>query len=98
MAGQPVPTWPLCLSAWSTSTSAIIASTMGTARGSTQGSWRPRPSSVVGLPSTSTVSCDRMMVATGLKAARMTMFSPIEMPPWMPPEWFVRVLTRPPWL
>ena len=30
--------WALCRSAWSTSTSAVIASTIGTARGSTQGS------------------------------------------------------------
>ncbi len=44
------PTCPRCRSAWSTSTSAIIASTMGTARGRTQGSWRPLPSSSVGLP------------------------------------------------
>src|SRR4030095_7960475 len=36
-----------CRSAWSTSTSVVIASTIGTARGSTQGSWRPRPGMLV---------------------------------------------------
>ena len=36
-----------CRSAWSTRTSAVIASTIGTARGSTHGSCRPRPLSVV---------------------------------------------------
>ena len=36
-----------CRKAWSTSTNAVIASIIGTARGSTQGSWRPRPLSVV---------------------------------------------------
>ena len=73
-----------------------MASTMGTARGSTHGSCRPRPLSTVGLPSSSTVSWACMMVAGGLKAARRTMFSPLLIPPWMPPERFVLVLMRPP--
>ena len=43
----PVPHCPRCRRKWSASTSAIIASTIGTARGSTQGSWRPRALRVV---------------------------------------------------
>ena len=43
--GYPVTAW--CSSAWSASTSAVIASTIGTARGNTHGSWRPRPLMVV---------------------------------------------------
>ena len=54
-----------------------MASTMGTARGSTHGSCRPRPLSVVLLPSISTVSCSIRMVAVGLKAARMMIGSPL---------------------
>jgi hypothetical protein len=38
------------------------------------------------------------MVAVGLKAARMTTSSPLEMPPWMPPDRLVRVRMRPAWL
>src|SRR5437870_7014114 len=60
----------LCRSAWSTKTSAVMASTMGTARGRTQGSCRPRALMVVFLNSVFTVSCSRMTVATGLKATR----------------------------
>ena len=41
----------------------------------------PRPFSVAGLPSVSTVSCSLRIVAVGLKAARITMFSPFEIPP-----------------
>ncbi len=36
---------------------AAIASTMGTARGNTHGSWRPRAFSVVSIPSMLTVCC-----------------------------------------
>ena len=46
-----------CRSAWSARTRAAIASTIGTARGRTQGSWRPRPFSVVSWPWRSTVRC-----------------------------------------
>ena len=47
---------------------AAIASTMGTARGNTQGSWRPRAFRVVSTPSMFTVCCSMSTVATGLKA------------------------------
>ena len=64
----PIARWR---SQWSASTRQTIASTIGTARGSTQGSWRP-----CGLerrrraPSRSTVCCGRRIVAVGLKATR----------------------------
>ena len=45
---------------WSTSTRHSIASTITTARGSTQASWRPRGLIVAGRPSRSTVSCSRI--------------------------------------
>jgi hypothetical protein len=35
------------------------------------------------------------MVAGGLKATRNTMFSPFDIPPWMPPLLFVAVRMRP---
>lgn len=47
---------------------AAIASTIGTARGNTHGSWRPRAFSVVSIPSMFTVSCSIKTVATGLNA------------------------------
>jgi hypothetical protein len=40
-----------CMSNSSMTTSAAMASTMGTARGTTQGSCRPRAASVPGVPS-----------------------------------------------
>lgn len=51
----------------SMTTSAAIASTMGTARGTTQGSCLPRATSVPGVPSYWAVSCDCEMVAGDLK-------------------------------
>ena len=71
---------------------AAIASTTGTALGSTQGSWRPRAVSVVAFPLMSTVSCSRSRVATGLKATRKQMSCPLEIPPCIPPLWLVAVV------
>ena len=62
-------------------TIAAIASTTGTALGSTHGSCRPRAFKVVFFPETSTVSCSRSRVATGLKATRKQMSCPLDMPP-----------------
>lgn len=84
-----------CCMRWSTSTSAAIASTIGTARGTTQGSWRPRARSSVSCPARLTVRCVCVTVLVGLKAMRRTMFSPLEIPPWIPPLRFVRVRSRP---
>jgi len=50
----------------SMTTSAAIASTMGTARGTTQGSCRPRATSVPGVPLYWAVACDCEMVAGDL--------------------------------
>ena len=49
---------------------AAIASTIGTARGKTQGSCRPRAFRVVSIPLMFTVSCSISTVATGLNATR----------------------------
>ena len=68
---------------------------MGTARGSTQASWRPLPWSSLFSPSLVTVCWLVMIVAVGLKAMRKKMSSPFEMPPWMPPERLLAVRTRP---
>mmetsp|Transcript_29662 Transcript_29662/g.76130 ORF Transcript_29662/g.76130 Transcript_29662/m.76130 type:complete len:206 (+) Transcript_29662:50-667(+) len=84
-----------CCSRWSASTSATMASTIGTARGTTHGSWRPRASSSTSLPSRVTVFCLRAMVEVGLKARRTMMSSPLEMPPWTPPERLDRVRVCP---
>src|SRR5262249_50681353 len=64
------PVTASCKSAWSARTSAVIASTIGTARGSTHGSWRPRPLIVVSSCQMSTVFCSRRIVAVGLNATR----------------------------
>ena len=76
----------------STSTRATIASTIGTALGRTQGSCRPFARMVTSSPSLVTVFCSRPMVEVGLNATLMTMFSPLEMPPWTPPLRLVLVL------
>mmetsp|Transcript_27617 Transcript_27617/g.89218 ORF Transcript_27617/g.89218 Transcript_27617/m.89218 type:complete len:218 (-) Transcript_27617:619-1272(-) len=76
-------------------TRATMLSTMGHALGRTQGSWRPLPRSCVGCPSRVTVSWSWPMVDVGLKATLTTMVSPLEMPPWMPPDRFDLVRVRP---
>ena len=43
---------------------------MGTARGSTQGSWRPFAFSSISSPLVLTVRCEVEIVAVGLKATR----------------------------
>ena len=80
---------------WSARVSSTIASTMGTARGSTHGSWRPLAARVVSSPSLVTVFCSLAIVAVGLNATRVKMFSPLEIPPWMPPDLLLAVLVRP---
>ena len=52
---------------WSMMTRLAIASTMGTARGTTHGSCRPRAASVPGVPSYWAVSCAWEIVAGDLK-------------------------------
>ena len=72
-----------------------MASTMGTALGSTQGSWRPFAASVVASPLALIVCCSLRIVAVGLKATRSTMGSPLLIPPWIPPELLVAVCKLP---
>lgn len=74
---QDRATW----SSWSARTRAAIASTIGTARGTTQGSWRPRATSSTDSPARLTVFCLRAIVDVGLKAIFATMCSPFERPP-----------------
>lgn len=76
-------------------TRAAMASTMGTARGTTHGSCRPRAVRVSPTPARVTVSWGRAMVEVGLKAMRRMMGSPFARPPWMPPLRLVRVRTSP---
>lgn len=54
------------MSSWSMTTMAAMVSTMGTARGTTQGSWRPRAASVPGVPLYCAVCCACEMVAGDL--------------------------------
>jgi hypothetical protein len=72
-----------------------MASTIGTARGTTHGSWRPLPVISAALPSPSIVCWLCIMVATGLKATLNSIGIPLLIPPWMPPEKLVRVPTLP---
>mmetsp|Transcript_6151 Transcript_6151/g.18635 ORF Transcript_6151/g.18635 Transcript_6151/m.18635 type:complete len:250 (-) Transcript_6151:424-1173(-) len=71
---------------------ATMESTIGTALGTTQGSWRPLKTVSTSSPSLVTVFCLMAIVEVGLNAMRRTMFSPFEIPPWMPPDLFVFVL------
>src|SRR5690606_36088455 len=82
----------LLISIKSARTNAARFSTMGTARGTTQASCRPLPSSVTGWPSLSTLGCGRSRVATGLNATRKYTSIPLEIPPCMPPERLVLVV------
>ncbi len=78
-------------SIWSAKTNAAIASTIGTALGTTHGSCRPFAFNKHCSPSNLQVTCVLPMVAGGLKATRKTTGSPLLMPPWMPPLLFVIV-------
>ena len=73
-------------SAWSMSTRASMASAMGVARMPTQGSWRPKVSTVEGLPARSMLALGLRIELVGLMAMLATMSWPVEMPPSMPPE------------
>ena len=64
---------------------AVSDSTMGTARGNTQGSWRPSADIMTGLPSLLMVFCSFFTVEVGLKYNSNVMASPVAMPPTMPP-------------
>ena len=80
-------------SKWSASTRATIESTIGTALGKTHGSCRPLALINTSLPSALTVFCYFPIVAVGLKAIFISIFSPLLMPPCIPPELFDFVLS-----
>lgn len=75
-------------------TIAAIASTIGTARGTTQGSCRPFASRMPSLPPKSTVFCACPIVAGGLKPTRKKIWAPFDIPPCTPPELLVLVFKR----
>ena len=69
-----------------------MASTIGTARGSTQGSLAfaiQRDGFTVRIHD----ACGFISVETGLNPTRTTRSSPLVMPPLMPPLWLVAVRT-----
>lgn len=69
---------------------AAMASTIGTARGNTHGSWRPLAFNVVSMPSILTVSCSISTVATGLNATRKKISCPLLIPlGFLRSGWFV---------
>lgn len=76
-------------------TSNAIASTIGTALGTTHGSCLPLAANVPGVPSYVAVCCGNEIVAGGLKATLKYIFSPLLMPPCIPPELFVVVPREP---
>ena len=76
-------------------TMAVMASTIGTARGSTHGSCLPFPLATASCPAVSTVLWSCMMVATGLKAMEREISSPFEIPPWIPPLLLLVVFISP---
>ena len=80
---------------WSRTTRATIDSTIGTALGNTQGSCLPLAANVVASPRALMVCCSLRIVAVGLKATRITIGSPLLIPPWMPPELLVAVCKLP---
>lgn len=68
---------------------AAIDSTIGGALGNMQGSCLPFAFKTISTPSISTVFWSTPIVDTGLKATRKYMFSPVDMPPNVPPALFV---------
>ena len=56
----------------------------------TQGSCRPVVEMITSLPASSRVLCWRRMEGVGLMPSSATTGSPVEIPPRIPPAWFVR--------
>ena len=84
-----------CMSNWSITTRAAIDSTIGTARGTTQGSCLPLAANCPGVPSYCAVSCARLIVAGLLNPTLKYISSPFVIPPWTPPHQFVAVPSLP---
>src|SRR5438105_10207204 len=78
---KPAPHCARQRNQWSASVIATIASPMTTNRGSRHGSCRPFTAISVASPLRVTVGCGRGMLLVGLTATRMTIGSPLEMPP-----------------
>ena len=74
---------------------AVSTAVSCSARGSTQGSWRPRGLMVVASPAAFTVRCSLNTVAVGLNAMASSMGMALEIPPWIPPLWLVSVAMPP---
>lgn len=83
-----------CARAASANTMAAIASTMGTARGRTHGSCRPRPITFTPASSRESVHCSLAIVAVGLNATLKSKGCPEVIPPKTPPALFVFVCRR----
>jgi hypothetical protein len=75
------PALACCASTASIITNAAMHSTIGTARGTTQGSCRPLASRTPSFSSYVTVVCACPIVAAGLKATLKKMGAPFVMPP-----------------
>ena len=73
----------------SRTTIAAMLSTTGTALLTTQGSWRPWASKIVFSPLKLQVSYSNPIVETGLNATLKYIFSPLVIPPKVPPALFV---------
>ena len=73
------------LSTKSAKVMASIASTAGTARMATQGSWRPFILILQGCKSVFKVSCSIPILGVGLNDTRPQIIPPADMPPQIPP-------------
>ena len=69
-------------------TSASMASAIGVARMPTQGSWRPKVSTVVGSPARLIDALGVRIELVGLIAIETRRSWPLEMPPKVPPDEF----------
>ncbi len=72
-----------------------MASATGMILGARQESWRPRVVISAFLKEELMVWRGLEMLGTGFMAKRITISSPVEIPPRMPPEWLERNLTLP---
>ena len=89
-ANAPPPVWPRWRRKASARTQAVIASTTGTARMPTQGSWRPVVRTSISSPASLIERRGVRIEEVGLKATRATTLWPVEMPPSMPPALLAR--------
>ncbi len=74
----------------STKTNASIASAIGTPLMPTQGSCLPFVTTVVSLPFVSILLPGCKILDVGLKASLVIISCPVDIPPKIPPAWFVK--------